>query len=151
MSEQSSMPVWHGTTILSVRRGGKVVVAGDGQLSMGQTVMKPNARKVRTLGPEGKVIGGFAGGAVARALPLTTCLWLGAIVQGLSNLVFVWLATAGTNTWALSAAITAENFAGAIGTVIFGIMVLGEPASAVRLLCVALIVAGIAGLKLTTV
>ena len=69
MSEQSSMPVWHGTTILSVRRGGKVVVAGDGQVSMGQTVMKPNARKVRTLGPEGKVIGGFAG-ATADAFTL---------------------------------------------------------------------------------
>ena len=63
------MPVWHGTTILSVRRGGKVVVAGDGQVSMGQTVMKPNARKVRTLGPEGKVIGGFAG-ATADAFTL---------------------------------------------------------------------------------
>lgn len=69
MSEHSSMPVWHGTTILSVRRGGKVVVAGDGQVSMGQTVMKPNARKVRTLGPEGKVIGGFAG-ATADAFTL---------------------------------------------------------------------------------
>lgn len=69
MSEHSSMPVWHGTTILSVRRGGKVVVAGDGQVSMGQTVMKPNARKVRTLGLEGKVIGGFAG-ATADAFTL---------------------------------------------------------------------------------
>ena len=68
------MPVWHGTTILSVRRGGKVVVAGDGQVSMGQTVMKPNARKVRTLGAEGPVgkklvIGGFAG-ATADAFTL---------------------------------------------------------------------------------
>ncbi|WP_294197805.1 ATP-dependent protease subunit HslV [uncultured Sphingomonas sp.] len=62
------MPVWHGTTILSVRRGGKVVVIGDGQVSMGQTVMKPNARKVRVLG-EGKVIGGFAG-ATADAFTL---------------------------------------------------------------------------------
>lgn len=67
-NEASAMPVWHGTTILSVRRGGKVVVAGDGQVSMGQTVMKPNARKVRTLG-EGKVIGGFAG-ATADAFTL---------------------------------------------------------------------------------
>ena len=41
---------WHGTTILSVRKGGKVVIAGDGQVSMGQTVMKPNARKVRRAG-----------------------------------------------------------------------------------------------------
>ena len=62
------MPVWHGTTILSVRRGDKVVVAGDGQVSMGQTVMKPNARKVRRLG-DGSVIGGFAG-ATADAFTL---------------------------------------------------------------------------------
>ncbi len=61
--------VWHGTTILSVRRGGRVVIAGDGQVSMGQTVMKPNARKVRRLGPEGAVIGGFAG-ATADAFTL---------------------------------------------------------------------------------
>jgi len=61
-------PVWHGTTILSVRRGGKVVVAGDGQVSMGQTVMKPNAKKVRRLG-DGSVIGGFAG-ATADAFTL---------------------------------------------------------------------------------
>jgi ATP-dependent HslUV protease, peptidase subunit HslV len=59
---------WHGTTILSVRRGGKVVIAGDGQVSMGQTVMKPNARKVRPLG-DGKVITGFAG-ATADAFTL---------------------------------------------------------------------------------
>ena len=56
-SDSNSMPAWHGTTILSVRRGGKVVVIGDGQVSMGQTVMKPNARKVRRLGADGKVIG----------------------------------------------------------------------------------------------
>ncbi|WP_445193656.1 ATP-dependent protease subunit HslV [Sphingomonas sp. Tas61C01] len=62
------MPVWHGTTILSVRRGGKVVLVGDGQVSMGQTVMKPNARKVRRLG-DGSVIGGFAG-ATADAFTL---------------------------------------------------------------------------------
>ena len=59
---------WHGTTILSVRRGGRVVIAGDGQVSMGQTVMKPNARKVRRLG-DGSVIGGFAG-ATADAFTL---------------------------------------------------------------------------------
>ena len=59
---------WHGTTILSVRRGGKVVVIGDGQVSMGQTVMKPNAKKVRRLG-DGSVIGGFAG-ATADAFTL---------------------------------------------------------------------------------
>ena len=62
------MPVWHGTTILSVRRKDKVVVIGDGQVSMGQTVMKPNARKVRRLG-DGSVIGGFAG-ATADAFTL---------------------------------------------------------------------------------
>jgi ATP-dependent HslUV protease subunit HslV len=60
---------WHGTTILSVRRNGKVVVAGDGQVSMGNTVMKPNARKVRRLGAEGQVIAGFAG-ATADAFTL---------------------------------------------------------------------------------
>jgi ATP-dependent HslUV protease subunit HslV len=68
-SDSNSMPAWHGTTILSVRRGGKVVVIGDGQVSMGQTVMKPNARKVRRLGADGKVIGGFAG-ATADAFTL---------------------------------------------------------------------------------
>ena len=60
---------WHGTTILSVRRNGRVVIAGDGQVSMGNTVMKPNARKVRRLGAEGAVIGGFAG-ATADAFTL---------------------------------------------------------------------------------
>ncbi len=62
------MPVWHGTTIMSVRKNGKVIVAGDGQVSMGQTVMKPNARKVRRL-HDGSVIGGFAG-ATADAFTL---------------------------------------------------------------------------------
>lgn len=66
MSENS--PVWHGTTILSVRKGGRVVVIGDGQVSQGQTVMKPNAKKVRRLG-DGSVIGGFAG-ATADAFTL---------------------------------------------------------------------------------
>ena len=65
---RSAMPVWHGTTIMSVRKNGKVVVAGDGQVSMGQTVMKPNARKVRRL-HDGSVIGGFAG-ATANAFTL---------------------------------------------------------------------------------
>lgn len=64
----SAAPVWHGTTILSVRKNGRVVIAGDGQVSMGQTVMKPNARKVRPLG-DGKVIAGFAG-ATADAFTL---------------------------------------------------------------------------------
>ena len=60
---------WHGTTIIGVQKGGKTVIAGDGQVSMGNTVMKPNARKVRRLGAEGKVIGGFAG-ATADAFTL---------------------------------------------------------------------------------
>lgn len=59
---------WHGTTILTVRKNGKVVVAGDGQVSMGDTIMKGNARKVRPLG-NGKVIAGFAG-ATADAMTL---------------------------------------------------------------------------------
>jgi ATP-dependent HslUV protease subunit HslV len=59
---------WHGTTIIGVRRGGKTVIAGDGQVSMGNTVMKPNARKVRRIG-DGKVIAGFAG-ATADAFTL---------------------------------------------------------------------------------
>jgi ATP-dependent HslUV protease subunit HslV len=64
---------WHGTTIIGVKSGDKVVVAGDGQVSMGNTVMKPNARKVRRIGeggPEhGKVVAGFAG-ATADAFTL---------------------------------------------------------------------------------
>lgn len=59
---------WHGTTILSVRKGGTVVIAGDGQVSMGQTVMKSNARKVRRLAG-GSVMAGFAG-ATADAFAL---------------------------------------------------------------------------------
>ena len=64
----SEMIKWHGTTIVSVRKSGKVVIAGDGQVSMGNTVMKPNAKKVRPLG-DGKVIAGFAG-ATADAFSL---------------------------------------------------------------------------------
>lgn len=59
---------WHGTTILTVRKGGKVVIAGDGQVSLGQTIIKGNARKVRPLG-SGQVIAGFAG-ATADAMTL---------------------------------------------------------------------------------
>ena len=65
----SADTVWHGTTILTVRKGGLVAVGGDGQVSIGQTVMKSNARKVRTLGKGGEVIGGFAG-ATADAFTL---------------------------------------------------------------------------------
>jgi ATP-dependent HslUV protease subunit HslV len=60
---------WHGTTILSIRKGGEVVIAGDGQVSMGHTVLKNNARKVRRLGKDGKIIAGFAG-ATADAFTL---------------------------------------------------------------------------------
>jgi ATP-dependent HslUV protease subunit HslV len=62
------MESWHGTTILAVRKNGQAVVAGDGQVSLGQTVIKPNARKVRRL-HDGSVIGGFAG-ATADAFTL---------------------------------------------------------------------------------
>src|SRR5271168_1164491 len=61
-------PGWHATTILMVRKGGKVVIGGDGQVSMGQTVVKSNARKVRRLS-KGDVIAGFAG-ATADAFTL---------------------------------------------------------------------------------
>jgi ATP-dependent HslUV protease subunit HslV len=64
---------WHGTTIIGVKKGGKTVIAGDGQVTMGNTVMKPNARKVRRLGEgrlgDGNVIAGFAG-ATADAFTL---------------------------------------------------------------------------------
>jgi ATP-dependent HslUV protease subunit HslV len=65
---------WHGTTIIGVRKNGRTVIAGDGQVSMGNTVMKPNARKVRRIGAagedgQGKVIAGFAG-ATADAFTL---------------------------------------------------------------------------------
>jgi ATP-dependent HslUV protease subunit HslV len=60
---------WHATTILAVRKGSEVVIAGDGQVSMGQTVLKSNARKIRRLGKEGKIIAGFAG-ATADAFTL---------------------------------------------------------------------------------
>lgn len=59
---------WHGTTIICVRKGGSVVIAGDGQVSFGPTVMKSNARKVRRIG-DGNVIAGFAG-ATADAFTL---------------------------------------------------------------------------------
>ena len=69
MTEQTpNYPHWHGTTILTVRKGNKVVIAGDGQVSLGQTIIKGNARKVRRLG-KGDVICGFAG-ATADAFTL---------------------------------------------------------------------------------
>ena len=63
-----SQTAWHGTTILTVRKAGRVVIAGDGQVSLGATVIKANARKVRSIG-KGDVIGGFAG-ATADAFTL---------------------------------------------------------------------------------
>jgi ATP-dependent protease HslVU (ClpYQ) peptidase subunit len=70
MSENgnSSATTWHGTTIVTVRKGDTVVVAGDGQVSLSNTVIKGNARKVRPLG-KGDVIAGFAG-ATADAMTL---------------------------------------------------------------------------------
>ncbi len=68
---QPSSPLdpWHGTTILTVRKDGIVAIGGDGQVSIGQTIIKGNARKVRRLGKDGAVIGGFAG-ATADAFTL---------------------------------------------------------------------------------
>jgi ATP-dependent HslUV protease subunit HslV len=66
--QPTSPDPWHGTTILTVRKGGSVVIGGDGQVSIGQTIVKANAKKVRRLG-EGDVIGGFAG-ATADAFTL---------------------------------------------------------------------------------
>jgi ATP-dependent HslUV protease subunit HslV len=66
--QASQAEIWHGTTILTVRKDGKVVIGGDGQVSIGQTVIKSNAKKVRKLG-KGDVIGGFAG-ATADAFTL---------------------------------------------------------------------------------
>src|ERR1700720_4868627 len=66
--ETRRSPGWHATTILMVRKGGTVVIGGDGQVSIGQTVVKANAKKVRRLG-KGDVIGGFAG-ATADAFTL---------------------------------------------------------------------------------
>jgi ATP-dependent HslUV protease subunit HslV len=69
-SHNAADPVgWHGTTIICVRHGGQVAMAGDGQVTMGQTVVKGNARKVRRIGAGGAVITGFAG-ATADAFTL---------------------------------------------------------------------------------
>jgi len=68
MSEKNSPSSWRGTTILCVRKDGRVVIAGDGQVTLGNTVIKSNARKVRRLGKD-RVIAGFAG-ATADAFTL---------------------------------------------------------------------------------
>ncbi len=67
-NESHGLVQWHGTTIVGIKRGGRTVIAGDGQVTMGNTVMKPNARKVRRIG-DGSVIAGFAG-ATADAFTL---------------------------------------------------------------------------------
>jgi ATP-dependent HslUV protease subunit HslV len=67
-TQETALPSWHGTTILAVRKGGQTVIAGDGQVSMGQTVVKGNAKKVRRLAA-GRVVAGFAG-ATADAFTL---------------------------------------------------------------------------------
>ncbi|WP_259781843.1 ATP-dependent protease subunit HslV [Aestuariispira ectoiniformans] len=68
MTNETNPPIFHGTTILSVRKNGKVVVAGDGQVSLGNTIFKSNTRKVRRIG-DGSVVVGFAG-ATADAFTL---------------------------------------------------------------------------------
>lgn len=74
---------------------------------------------VKGVGLAATLIGGFAGGFVARAYSLPASLWIGGVVQALANLSFSWLAFVGVNQWALAVAISAENFTSAIGTVIF--------------------------------
>ena len=77
------------------------------------------AAVVKGVGLAAALIGGFAGGAIARALPLSTSLWIGGILQMASNFTFSWLALIGPSVPALTATIIVENFTGAIGTVIF--------------------------------
>lgn len=74
---------------------------------------------VKGVGLAATLIGGFAGGFVARRYSLAASLWIGAVLQAISNLAFSWLAIVGVNQWALALAISAENFTSAIGTVIF--------------------------------
>ncbi len=74
---------------------------------------------IKGVGLAATLIGGFAGGYVARAFPLVTCLWIGGILQALSNLAFSWQAIVGHDIWWLTFAIVMENFTSAIGTVIF--------------------------------
>src|SRR5450432_2746966 len=74
---------------------------------------------VKGVGLAATLIGGFAGGFVARRYSLALSLWIGGVLQAVANLSFSWLAHVGVNQWALAFAITAENFTSAIGTVIF--------------------------------
>jgi PAT family beta-lactamase induction signal transducer AmpG len=77
------------------------------------------ATVVKFVGLASALAGGFAGGMIARVLPLSTSLWVGGILQTVSNLSFAWLALIGPSVPALTAAVIFENFTGAIGTVIF--------------------------------
>jgi PAT family beta-lactamase induction signal transducer AmpG len=74
---------------------------------------------VKGVGLAATLIGGFAGGFLARRYSLAKSLWIGGALQAVANLSFSWLALSGVNQWALAFAITAENFTSAIGTVIF--------------------------------
>jgi len=74
---------------------------------------------VKGVGLAATLLGGFAGGFLARAFSLITCLWIGGLLQAVSNLTFTWLALIGPEQWALTVAVTIEQFTGAIGTVIF--------------------------------
>jgi PAT family beta-lactamase induction signal transducer AmpG len=74
---------------------------------------------VKGVGLAALLLGGFAGGFVARAFPLATSLWIGGILQAVANLAFSWQAVVGTDATMLAVAITVENFTSAIGTVIF--------------------------------
>jgi len=74
---------------------------------------------VKGVGLAATLIGGFAGGYLARAWPLLACLWIGGLLQAISNLTFTWLALIGPQQWALTVAVSVEQFTGAIGTVIF--------------------------------
>src|ERR1700687_4940209 len=74
---------------------------------------------VKGVGLAATLIGGFAGGFVARRYSLPVSLWIGGVLQAVANLSFSWLAFVGVNQWALAFAISAENFTSAIGTVIF--------------------------------
>jgi PAT family beta-lactamase induction signal transducer AmpG len=77
------------------------------------------AAVVKGVGLAAALIGGFAGGSMVRALPLSTSLWIGGFLQMASNLTFSWLAVVGVSVPALTATIIVENFTGAIGTVVF--------------------------------
>ncbi len=77
------------------------------------------AAVVKGVGLAAALIGGFAGGFIARALPLSTSLWIGGLLQMFSNFTFSWLAVVGVSVPALTVTIIVENFTGAIGTIIF--------------------------------